>query len=181
MQRRNNHLYCNAFLREDFFQSVGRAGTFCGNNNRPFVRQQLLNAFGSCLRIASNRAPTSGLHRWGIDGLGWKRQRCCSQRCRRAKQSVDFGVEARKCFFGIARPCGRKCSSKVVLFCEQIVGAVAHAARLDQHQFAVILQNIGEQQIFFNQPWQPTFHAIEVAAVGQAVPMFASPRLGGDK
>ena len=181
MQRRHNHIYCHALLRENFFQSLCRASAFCGNNNRPFVRQQLLNALGCCLCITRDWTPTRGLHRRGINCLGWKRQRSSSQCCCRAEESVDFGMKARKSFLGITCPSRCKCSSKIVFFCEQVMCAVAHASRFDQHQFAVILQNIGEQQIFFNQPWQPTLHAIEVAAVGQSVPMLTTPRLGGNQ
>ena len=57
----------------------------------------------------------------------------------------------------------------------------AHALWVDQQQLAVLRQNIGEQQLLGNQPRQPTFHAIEVGAIGQPVPVFAAPCLCGHK
>ena len=81
----------------------------------------------------------------------------------------------------IARPGTGEGPGQVVLLGEQVVRAIAHAARLDQCNPGGGGQHVGEQMFVLDQPRQPALHAVEQGALGQAFPLLAPPRFESDQ
>ena len=90
-------------------------------------------------------------------------------------------MEAGERLVGIARPRGGERAGEVVLFGDQVERSVAHAAWLDQQHLGGVGEHVGEQAIVVDEPRQPTLHAVEVDALGEALPLLATPRLRRDE
>ena len=97
------------------------------------------------------------------------------------EQRVGVGVQAGERLVGIAGPGGGERAGEVVLLGDQVDGAVAHAARFDEHDLGGVGQHVGEEQVVVDEPRHPALHAVEVDALGEALPLLAAPRLGGDE
>ena len=90
-------------------------------------------------------------------------------------------MQARERFLGVARPSRGQRARQVVFFSQQIVGAIAHSFGVDEHEPRIGVQDVGEQQFFFDQPRQPTLHSIKYQTVSKTVPVLASPRVSADE
>ena len=90
-------------------------------------------------------------------------------------------MEAWERLVRITRPRGGERAGEVVLLGDQVERSVAHAAWLDQQHLGGVGKHVGEQAIVLDEPRQPTLHAVEVDALGKALPLFATPRFRRDE
>ena len=85
---------------------------------------------------------------------------------------------------GIAGPGRGQGAGEVVLLGDEIEGAVAHPSRLDEQQLRRGGQDVGQQPSaaglpVVDEPGQPALHAVEVDALGEPLPLLATPRFAG--
>ncbi len=154
-----------------------------GHDDAVALGEQLLQAFGQAAAVADDRRP-----RRGRDGRRLRRFGRGDDRPARAarltvtlEQAVGVGVQAGERPLGVAGPAGGEGAGQVVLLGEQVGRPVAHAAGLDQHDLGPFRQEAGEQPVALGQPRQPALHAVEQVALGEALPVLATPRLLGDQ
>ena len=90
-------------------------------------------------------------------------------------------MEARERLVGIAGP--RRCqgAGEIVLLGDEVERPVAHPPGLDEDDLGRLGEHVGEQPVVVDQPRQPTLHAVEVDALGEAFPLLATPRFAGDE
>ena len=88
-------------------------------------------------------------------------------------------MQPRERLVRVARPGPGERASEIVFFGDEVFGSIEHAPRLDEKYLRVGGQDVGQQTVAVDQPWQPALHAIEVGSFGQPFPLFATPRLAG--
>ena len=70
---------------------------------------------------------------------------------------------------------------QVGLLVEEVGGAVAHAARLEQQHERVVAHQVEEHVLALGEPRQPALHALEDLALREPLPLLAAPRLQRDE
>ena len=84
-------------------------------------------------------------------------------------------MQMRELQIGIASPRPSEGFGKVSFFCEEILCAVSHTARLNEHNFCAIIGEIGKEQIVVGEPGQPRFHSIKMGALSETLPVLSTP------
>jgi hypothetical protein len=94
---------------------------------------------------------------------------------------VELGERALLTVGGDGTPGDGQRGGQVGLLGHQVGGPVAHAAGLGQEDLGVGGHQVEQHPLVAGQPRQPRLHAVEVQAVGQALPLLATPRLQPDQ
>ena len=68
-------------------------------------------------------------------------------------------------------------AGEVVLLGEEVGGPVAHAPGLDEEHLGAGRQQVGEEALVGREPRQPGLHAVEDQALGEPLPLLATPGL----
>ena len=170
--------WCDVEVQPAIAQQLGepdrRTLAVCGDDDVVLVGQQLLEPIGQTLAVTDDRTPSAGIDHRRIGIL--RRHRHQPRADIAAEQLLRCGMQAREGDIRVTSPCAGQRTSQVVLFVEQVLGPVAHPARLDQHHFAGLRQDVGQQLVGVGQPGQPTLHTVEVGALAEPFPLLATPR-----
>jgi hypothetical protein len=89
-------------------------------------------------------------------------------------------VEPRELLVRVSGPRARQAAGEVVLLREEVVRAVAHPPRLDEHDLGGrrgVAGDVGDQHVLVHEPRQPALHAVEERAFREPLPLLATPRL----
>ncbi len=78
---------------------------------------------------------------------------------------------------GIDVPGAGERGRKVGLLCNDLGRTVTDPAWLHERNETVAPDQIGEEMLTVDKPWQPRLHTVEERSIGKAVPLLASPRL----
>ena len=177
--RRVDHRQIEPVVEEHLVHSGRRAGGVGGDDDAVAVAQQRRQPSGEGGAVAGERAPPRRFHHRGRRGLGRRVDR--PERAGVRQQAVGLGVQAGEPAVDGPTPGRRQRGRQVVLLGEQVGDAVTGAARLDQHDLGVGRQHVGQQRLLRRQPRQPALHAVEQLALGETLPLLATPGLGGDE
>ncbi len=166
-------------VEQDLPKSCSAAGAVGGDDDAVACREQVPQPVGEPGAVAADRPPTARLDDRGVGRFGRRVDR--PERADPAEQLVRFGVQAGELLVRVARPGRRERLREVGLLGEQVGGAVAHASGLDEQDLGRVGQHVGEQHVVVDEPGHPRLHAVEVSALGELLPLLASPRLGTDQ
>ncbi len=97
------------------------------------------------------------------------------------EEAVELERQAGQVSLGRRAPRDRERRRQRRLLVEQLLRAVAHALGLDEQHEGVVGQEVGEEMLAVGEPRQPRLHAVEQLALGQALPLLATPRLLRDQ
>ncbi len=100
-------------------------------------------------------------------------------RLRVREEPVERQRQARRIGFvdGLA-PRDRERLREGGFFVEQLLSAVAQPPGFDDRDERRRRQQVGQQVLFGREPREPRLHAVERVALGEALPLLPSPRLG---
>ena len=121
------------------------SGTFAvgGNHHTKPVGQQGTQSLREFFAVTDHRSPSAGVDHRRVGAFGYGTDR--PHRLTACQQAIGLGMQSRKGSIRIACPCAGERTRKVVLFSEQIVGAIAHSARLDERDLGRARQHVGDQ------------------------------------
>ena len=125
--------------------------------------------------VPEDRLPPPALHRRHVRALRRRNQRDHAG-VRPGQQPVEWDVEARRPAPALEAPGGRQRVGQGRLLVEQLAGTVPDPAGLDQDDDGIVPQQVADQLLGVGQPRQPRLHAVELVAVGEALPLVAPPR-----
>ena len=156
-------------------ESVGTGLTIGGHYDPVPVVEQAADLADRGRQITYNRLPTGRRDNRCCRLVG-RRQNRPRRRAGPAHEPVEVEVQTVH-VVGRDIPRQGERRRKISLFRENLRGPVAEAARLNECHQPVGTDQIGDEVFALDQPRQPRLHAIEEGAVGEAIPLFAAPRL----
>ena len=152
-----------------------------GDDDAVLLGEQLAQPFVEPARVADDRAPAGGLDD--------RRVRASPASSRSSRTSpLDASRRSGDRRAGGGTSCrGRGPTSRRAPWrgrpprrAARSPGRACAAARRST-TLACVGQHVGEQLVVVDEPRQPRLHAVEVQALGEALPLLAAPRLGGDE
>ena len=130
--------------------------------------------------VPQDGLPAPRLHQRDVRALGGGDQRDDAGP-RPGQQPVEGDVQPRGVVALLEAPRGGQGVGQGRLLLQQFAGPVPHPPGLDQDDQGVRAQQVADELLGVGQPGQPRLHAVELVAVGQPVPLVATPRLGPDQ
>ena len=123
-----------AVVEEQVVQALRRAGAVGGDDDAEAAADQLGQAIGeaACRRRRPDPSPRPRRAGCRATRASSRSTRTTSPRSSLVEQRVGVGVQAGERLVGIAGPRGGQGAGEVVLLGDQVDGAVAHPARLDE-------------------------------------------------
>ena len=166
----------DALRREHVVQTLQRAGALRREHDAITLADERAQAARQRVGIADDGVERGRGDTRGVGAFGRLQQRHRAG-LRVRQQPVEVEGEAREVFVGGRVPGDRERARERRFVVEELLGAVAHALRLDEQGERVVGQEIEQEVLALGQPRQPRLHAVEHLAVGEALPLLAAPPL----
>ena len=163
-------------LGEDLDHAVGAAVTIGRDHQPVVVGQEALQLLGQHRPVADDRVPRRRLDLGRRRALGHGRERP-DRGVGVGQQAVEVEVELWEGPVPGLPGLGQR-GGQVGLVRQQVGRPVSHAGGLDQEHEGVVREQVGQQALLPRQPRQPRLHPVEGLALGEAVPLLPTPRLG---
>ena len=155
---------------------AGRAAGAVGRDHHPeAVGPQLGEPLPHPLGAPDHRIEAGGLEQRGVGRLGGGEQVGGPGRGVR-EQAVERERQAGR-VVAHRTPGRRERRGERGFVVEELLGAVADAARLAQQDEGLGGEQVGEEVVVLAEPRQPRLHAVERLTLGQALPVRGPPRL----
>ena len=165
--------------QQQLVQPASRAFGVGRDDDAMTLPEQLGDAPAESFAVADDRPPSHRLDHRGLGPVGHREEGPGARR-RVREQVVEGRVQARE--LGALRSPGlAQARREVGLLGQDLAGAVAHAAGLDQHDLRVGVQEVDEGVLTGREPRHPRLHAIEHEALGETLPLLTTPGLGTDE
>ena len=171
-------------IAEQVAQALGRTLAVGGDDDPVALALEVVELADERLAVADDRVPAGGGHgrdvgAVGRDGHGPHGQR--PRPVRRGEQRLELGVQPGEAPVVADLPGPGQRGGEVVLLGQQVGGPVPQAAGLDDDDEPVGGHQVDDGAGVVDEPRQPALHAVEDLALGQPLPLLASPRLVTDQ
>ena len=162
---------------------LGRAGAFGSDHDSIAGVEHLLHLGHEARAVADHRIEAGRRHAAAVGTVGrvghGERGRVAA-----SQQAIEAHVQPGQALLAVADldiPRTRQRRRQIGFFVDDVGRAVAQSLRFDEHDERVRGDAIEQHLFVVDQPRQPRFHAVELRAVGETLPLLAPPRLFGDQ
>ncbi len=172
---RPGHRHEQALPGQQPGQPVGGTGGRGAQHHRVARPGQRADLSGQAGPVAQDRLPPPALDQGHVGPLG-RGHEGHHGGVRPGEEPVEGRVQPRGVDPVLESPGVGQGVGQGGLLVEQLRRPVADPAGLDQHHLGVVAQQVGQEFLGVDQPGQPRLHAVELLAVGDAVPLVTAPR-----